>query len=170
VGNESTLIAGIEIPSTSPVFLSVVALHVLLALICVVVGFAAMMTNKHSANHPKLGLIYFWLLAAVFATSAVLSLMRWREDYHLFVLGMLSFGSAWLGRAAAARESPRSIRRHLSYMGVSYVLLLTAFYVDNGRNLPIWRDLPSIVYWVLPALIGVPLILRTLWRHPLARV
>ena len=25
-----------------------------------------------------------------------LSVMRWAENYHLFILGALSFGSAWL--------------------------------------------------------------------------
>lgn len=54
-------------------------------------------------------------------------------------------------------------------MGTSYVLLLTAFYVDNGKNLPLWRDLPQIAFWLIPAAIGVPLILRALWRHRLAR-
>lgn len=52
---------------------------------------------------------------------------------------------------------------------MSYVLLLTAFYVDNGKNLPLWRDLPPIAYWLIPAAIGIPLIAHALLRHPLAR-
>ncbi len=58
---------------------------------------------------------------------------------------------------------------HITGMGASYVLLLTAFYVDNGKSLPLWQDLPAIAYWVLPASVGVPLIIRALLRHPLAR-
>jgi len=27
-------------------------------------------------------------------------------------------------------------------MSLSYVLMLIAFYVDNGKQLPIWKDLP----------------------------
>ena len=54
-------------------------------------------------------------------------------------------------------------------MGLSYVLLLIAFYVDNGKNLPLWKDLPSVVYWLLPSAIGIPLIIWALLRHPLAR-
>jgi hypothetical protein len=54
-------------------------------------------------------------------------------------------------------------------MGLSYILMLTAFYVDNGKNLPIWRELPQIAFWLLPAAIGIPLIVRALMRHPLAR-
>jgi len=54
-------------------------------------------------------------------------------------------------------------------MGLSYVLLLTAFYVDNGRNLPLWRELPQWAFWVMPSAIGGPIIMYTLLRHPLAR-
>lgn len=54
-------------------------------------------------------------------------------------------------------------------MGTSYILLLTAFYVDNGKSLPLWKELPSLAYWILPTAVGVPLIVRALLRHPLAR-
>ena len=49
-------------------------------------------------------------------------------------------------------------------MGLSYVALLTAFYVDNGPHLPLWDRLPTITFWVAPALIGAPVILRALTR------
>ena len=52
-------------------------------------------------------------------------------------------------------------------MGTSYISLLTAFYVDNGKNLPLWRDLSPISFWFLPAAVGLlPLILRALLRSP----
>jgi hypothetical protein len=54
-------------------------------------------------------------------------------------------------------------------LSVPYVLLLVAFYVDNGRSLPVWRHMPETVYWLLPAAIGGPLILLAMVRHPLAR-
>jgi len=54
-------------------------------------------------------------------------------------------------------------------MGLSFALLLTAFYVDNGPNLPLWRELPSITYWLLPSVVGLPLIIRALLGHPLVR-
>jgi hypothetical protein len=54
-------------------------------------------------------------------------------------------------------------------MGLSYILLLTAFYVDNGKNLPLWNKLPQIAFWVLPAAAGIPFIVRALLRHPLVR-
>jgi hypothetical protein len=54
-------------------------------------------------------------------------------------------------------------------IGTSYVLLLTAFCVDDCKSPPLWKELPSLAYWVLPAAVGVPLIVRALLRHPLAR-
>jgi hypothetical protein len=54
-------------------------------------------------------------------------------------------------------------------MGLSYVLLLVAFCVDNGKQLPLWKDLPYFMYWLLPLAIGVPPVIRALLRHPLAR-
>jgi hypothetical protein len=45
--------------------------------------------------------------------------------------------------------------------------MLTAFYVDNGKNLPLWKELPQIAFWILPSLIGAPLVLRALPHHPL---
>jgi hypothetical protein len=49
------------------------------------------------------------------------------------------------------------------------VVLLTAFYVDNGKNLPIWRALPTLAYWLAPAAVGVPIIVYAMLRHPVAR-
>jgi hypothetical protein len=58
---------------------------------------------------------------------------------------------------------------HMTGMGASYVLLITAFYVDNGPNLPLWRELPQIAFWILPSLVGAPILLNSFFRHPLVR-
>ena len=58
---------------------------------------------------------------------------------------------------------------HVLGMGSSYVALLTAFYVDNGRQLPLWRELPIWTYWLLPTLVGAPVIVWTLLRHPVVQ-
>jgi hypothetical protein len=52
-------------------------------------------------------------------------------------------------------------------MGLSYILLLFAFYVDNGKQLPVWKDLPAFTYWLLPFAGGTPFIGWALLRHPL---
>lgn len=165
----TTNFAGIDIPSINPVFLTVVALHVLIASVSVVSGVVAMLSPKRVGRHPKFGSIYFWSLSLVFVSATILSAMRWYENYHLFILGLLAFAAAILARQAVRRRGPNWARLHITGMGLSYILLLTAFYVDNGHSLPVWKELPVIAYWILPGAVGIPLIVRALLRHPLAR-
>ncbi len=54
---------------------------------------------------------------------------------------------------------------HITGMSASYIVLLIAFYLDNGKNLPLWRDLPHLTYWLLPTAIGIPLAVRALIRY-----
>ena len=166
---ETIAVLGIPIPSTSPIFLTVVALHVLVGLICVVAGAIAMLSPKRSGRHPTFGTIYYWGLVVLFVSATGLSVVRWTEDYHLFILGLLAFLSATLGRAARQHLWYGWASVHITGMGLSYILLLTAFYVDNGKTLPLWKDLPVITYWLLPAAVGLPLIIYALLRHPFAR-
>src|SRR5580704_1034098 len=57
--SDTTVVAGIEIPSVSPVFLTVVAIHVLLGIACVITGFMAMLSEKRRGRHPQFGTIYY---------------------------------------------------------------------------------------------------------------
>ncbi len=167
MADETTVVLGIPIPSDDPVFLAIVGLHVLLGLAAVITGAVAMLSTKGRGRHSNWGTIYFWCLFGVFATMSALAFMRWAEDYHLFILGALSFGSAYFGRTALRRRWRQWPRLHLAGMGTSYILLLTAFYVDNGKNLPLWRELPEIAFWLLPGALGLPIIIYALVRHPI---
>lgn len=60
---------------------------------------------------------------------------------------------------------PRAVPIHITGMGLSFILMLIAFYLDNGKNLPVWKDLPSVTYWLVPGAVGVPLIVRALLRY-----
>ena len=156
-------VAGIEIPSHSPVFLAILAIHVPIGLLAVVSGVVAMLKEKRR-GHTRFGSIYFCCLGALFATSTALAALRWSEDYHLFALGALAFVAALIGREARRRRWTTAIDAHVAGMGLSYIVMLTAFYVDNGKTLPIWRDLPPLAYWLVPSVVGLPLIIRALAR------
>jgi cell division protein FtsW (lipid II flippase) len=135
--NESTtVVLGIPIPSTNPLFLTIVGVHVMFGLAAVTAGAIAMLSNKGRGRHSNWGKTYFWFLLGVFVTMSALSFMRWVENYHLFILGVLSFASALFGRIAVQRRWQQWPRLHLTGMATSYILLLTAFYVDNGRTCP----------------------------------
>jgi hypothetical protein len=166
----STVILGIEIPSTDPVFLGIIAIHIPLGLACVIFGAVAMLNPKGRGRHSKAGLIYYWCLGALFVSATLLAVMRWAENYHLFVIGMLAFISAWFGRSALRKRWPYWTRMHITGMGLSYMLMLVAFYVDNGPQLPLWKNLPHFTYWLLPLAVGLPLIIRVLTSHPLRQL
>jgi hypothetical protein len=169
MNGEPVVIGGLPIPSDAPLFLTALGVHVLFGLAAVVTGAVAIFSKKMAGRHPRFGTYYFWCLAVVFVSAAVLSAMRWTENYHLFALGVLSFSAGWAGRTARRRRWSHWLTVHISGLGMSYVLLLTAFYVDNGPHLPLWNQLPPIAFWVLPAALGVPAIAWALLRHPLTR-
>ena len=102
--DDTTTVAGITVPSDDPVFLALVALHVAIALACVIAGLGAILSNKGSRRHRAFGTTYYACLAAVFASATILSAMRWAEDAHLFVLGLVSFSAASFGRTAQRRN------------------------------------------------------------------
>jgi hypothetical protein len=169
VTDQGVVVLGIPIPSSSPLFLSIVAVHVVAGLICTVAGIVAMLAVKRAGRHPAAGTVYYWSLVVVFVSMAALSILRWPHNTHLFMLGILSFAAGTIGRTARRRRWRGWLRLHIIGMASSYILLLTAFYVDNGPNLPLWRLLPTLAYWLLPSLVGLPLMGWVLRRHTLMR-
>jgi uncharacterized membrane protein len=166
---DTTIVIGVPVPSVDPVFLAVVRFHILVGIACVVAGIAAMLSHKGRGRHLTFGTIYYCCLALVVASATGVSVVRWAENYHLFFLGALSLIAATVARTALRQRWHNWVRLHITGMGLSYILMLTAFYVDNGKNLPVWRELPQWTFWVLPSMLGAPIIIYTLLRHPLAR-
>jgi uncharacterized membrane protein len=94
-------VAGVEIPSTDPLFLAVVlGVHIPLGLVCVAVGALVMLSDKGRGRHSTLGTIYFWCLLALAmsATFAVGDALG--RELSSFALGLSSVPSAWFGRSA----------------------------------------------------------------------
>ena len=167
--SDTTIVFGVPVPSVDPVFLAVVRFHIVVGTACVAAGVVAMLSHKGRGRHSTFGTLYYWCLAVVVASATGLSVVRWAENYHLFLLGVLSLTAATVARTALRRRWPNWVGLHTTGMGLSYILMLTAFYVDNGKNLPLWKELPQITFWLLPAGLGIPLILYALVKHPLAR-
>jgi hypothetical protein len=168
------------IPPGSTAFHLLLAVHIPAGLTGVVTGAVAALSPKRHGRHRQFGTVYYWALSVVFATAAALAVLGWPQDAYLLVLGTLSFALASLGRTARRHHHhhhhhhhqwQRRNRRwmgwvgpHITGMSTSYIVLLIAFYLDNGKNLPLWRDLPHLTYWLLPTTIGIPLVVRAL-RH-----
>jgi hypothetical protein len=152
-------ILGDQVGSTAPVFLAFLAVHVLAGLAAVVAGATAALARKGSHRHVRAGRLFCRAITVVFATAAALAVMRWRQDYHLLIVGAVAFAAAAIGYLHRKRHWPGDTG-HIAGMGAGYVAMLTAFYVDNGPHLPLWDRLPSLTFWFLPAAIGAPIIAR----------
>jgi len=163
---ETTDLFGIPVPSTDPVFLAFVVVHIAISLVAVVSGFLAMFSEKTSSWHRTNGRVYFWSISTSFVTVVILSFMRWPHNIHLLTIGIVTFGLTFLGRKLSKVKSSGWTRLHTICMGLSYVLLITGFYVDNGKNLPFWRMFPIWFFYVFPSLVGIPIIIRVLRTHP----
>jgi len=162
-------IAGIVIPSNAPVFVALVAVHVAAGIVSIVAALTAALRRKGHGAHSRAGLLYYRALIVVCVTMTVLAILRWPEDNVLLILGWLSFIAAFVARRFIRGQSRWRVRAHISGMGSSFTLLLIAFYVDNGSQLPLWKNLPHTTYWLLPSVGGLGLIGRAYFRHPLAR-
>ncbi len=160
---------GLPVPDEGALFDAALAVHIAAGLTCVLTGTLAATAPKRPGRHTLSGRVFFWSLAVVFASSTTMAGLRLVEDWHLLVIGTLAFGAGCLGYLAGRRRRPGWMRVHIPAMGGAYIALFTGFYVDNGPHLPVWDRLPGLAYWLLPSLVGVPLILRALARRRLLR-
>jgi len=165
--SDTTIVFGIPVPSVDPIFLAVARFHIVVGTACVAAGIVAMLSHKGRGRHSTFGTLYYWCLAVIVASATALSVVRWSENYHLFFLGALSLMAATVARTALRRRWRNWVGLHIVGMGLSYIVMLTAFYVDNGKHLPLWKELPQIAFWLLPAAFGLPLVVHTLLKHPM---
>ncbi|HEX9041656.1 MAG TPA: hypothetical protein VF838_11600 [Trebonia sp.] len=159
------------IAGAGPVFLGFLVLHIPAGLTAVMTGVLAATAPKRHGRHTLFGTVYYWAIAVVFATAAAMAAIRPAQDGYLALLGALALALAAAGRDYRRHPGRRPWHRwpghipHILAMGSSYVVLLTAFYADNGKKIPLLDQLPTAAYWILPALIATPLIARSTVRH-----
>ena len=159
------------VAGTGPVFLAFLAVHVPAGLVAVISGALAATAPKRRGRHTQAGTIFYWAIVIVFATATALAVIRPARDWYLALLGALTLALAAAGRDYRRHPARRPWRRwpghvpHILAMGGSYTVLLTAFYADNGKNLPLWDQLPTWSYRALPALVAAPLMARSAARH-----
>lgn len=139
--------------------------HILSGVICIACGVGAMLSKKGQGRHVRLGDVYYWSLCWVCASAVLLGASHLRQDHSVILLGVLSFGSASIGRMAHRQRWHSWISTHIGGMGASYIAMLTALFVEEGENLPLLRKSPQILLRLLPTLFGMSLVALSLWRR-----
>ena len=147
--------------------------HALAGLTTVITGVMTFRLPKCRERHPRWGRRYLWAYTLVALSATILSVQRWNADAYLFFLAMLGYGFA-LGGYAARRFRQEPLMRsvfgkqwviaHIVGMIESYVVLWTAFYVDNAHLIPLLNRLPPLTFWVLPTVIALPFLVVSIFR------
>lgn len=138
-----------------------------------VTGVLAFRAPKRRGRHHRWGKCYLWAYTVVFLTATLLSVQRWPADAYLFALATIGYGLSLGGYGVRRfRRKPFLVRVlgkqwivvHIVGVIGSYVVLWTAFYVDNAHLIPGLKQLPTLTFWVLPALIALPFTMLSLFR------
>ncbi len=147
--------------------------HALAGLATGVSGVVAFSVPKRRGRHHRWGKYYLWAYTLVFFTATILSAQRWSTDAYLFFMALTGYGFALAGYGARRfRREPWLMRllgkqwivAHIVGVIGSYIVLWTAFYVDNAHLIPGLNQLPPLTFWVLPTAIGIPFIVRSISR------
>ncbi len=147
--------------------------HALAGLTTGVTGVVAFRAPKRRGRHHRWGTYYLWAYTVVFITATILSAQRWSTDAYLFFLALTGYGFALASYGARRfRREPWLMRllgkqwvvAHIIGVIGSYIVLWTAFYVDNAHLIPGLNQLPPLTFWVLPTVIGIPFIILSISR------
>jgi hypothetical protein len=147
--------------------------HALAGLTTGIMGILAFRAPKRRGRHHQWGKSYLWAYTVVFLTATILPVQRMPADAYLLVLATLGYGLALGGYAARRFRQEPQVRRlvgtqwvvvHIVGMIGSYVVLWTAFYVDNAHLIPGLKELLTLTFWVLPTLIALPFMVLSLSR------
>ena len=71
-------VLGVQVGSTAPAFLAILAVHAPAGTVAVVSGAGAALSRKGSARHVRFGRRYYAAIAVVFVTGSALAALRWR--------------------------------------------------------------------------------------------
>lgn len=143
-----------------PLFTLFLLIHILTGLVCLISGIVAMAARKKRGTHTLSGEIYHGAYVLVFITSVVMSIIHWDESAYLFYIGVFSYALALLGYLSAKVKWKNWLGSHIGGMLGSYIGIVTATIVVNISKIPVLNELPVLIFWFLPTIIGTPFIIR----------
>ena len=105
--SDVTIVAGIDIPFTSPCFSQSWVSTSLLDLFALSPGSSRCSARNDRVAIRRSAAFTFWSLSATLVSATILAAVRWSQDYHLFILGTLSFSAAFLDRISGRHYLPQ---------------------------------------------------------------
>jgi hypothetical protein len=141
-------------------FQIVLNIHIIAGTVCLITGFISMLSKKKRGKHTRSGELYHWSYVIVFLTSVMMAIIYWEKNAHLFFIAFFSYSFALMGYLAVKNKWKNWLASHIGGMLGSYIGIITATIVVNIPKIPILNELPIIIFWFLPSILGVPLISR----------
>lgn len=146
-------------------FKAVLLLHALAGFFGLLLGPIAMYAKKTRGLHTKSGIVYFYFMTAVCISGVVLSALSWEKNWWLSIVALFSYSFCWRGFRAEKLRGQNWLKAHISGMLGSYIAMTTAFIVVNVGRIDSFQNMPIIVFWILPTLVGAPLIRMMTSKH-----
>jgi hypothetical protein len=117
--------------------------------------------KKQKGKHTISGEIYHGSYVLVFISAIVMSVMHWEESAYLFYIAVFSYALALIGYVSAKIRWKNWLSGHIGGMLGSYIGIVTATIVVNIPKVPVLNELPVLIFWLLPTIIGTPFIFKT---------
>ncbi len=140
-------------------------LHIIAGTVGLVIGPISMYSQKRKGLHTQVGAVYFYAMTLVCLSAVALAILHWEQSWWFVFVAAFSFFFAWKGKRAVKNRKVGWIKSHISGMLGSYIAMTTALLVVNVSSIPGHQTIPTFIYWMLPTIIGTPLIVRTIKEY-----
>lgn len=139
-------------------FRAVLWFHIAAGIAGLILGPIAMRAAKASRLHARAGELYHWVMLAVCLSAAGLAWLDWARSWWFLPIAAGSYAFALVGYVAAKRRWPGWLAVHVGGQGGSYIAMVTAVLVVNWQMLTGTSGRASPWAWILPTLVGSPII------------
>jgi hypothetical protein len=133
-------------------------IHIVLGATALVVGVVAMRAAKRPGLHTRAGEAYHWIVLGVCVSAVAIALTDWARLWWFVPISVGSYAFALLGYVAAKRRWRGWLTAHVTGQGGSSIAMVTALLVVNWQPLTGIPGRATLWPWVLPTLVGTPII------------
>ncbi|MBP1970916.1 hypothetical protein J2Z83_003052 [Virgibacillus natechei] len=140
-------------------------IHIIAGSFCLLTGAINFSVKKEKGYHTRIGELYHIGYFVVFITSVWMAIINWSESAYLFYIAVFSYGLALFGYLARKRRWRGWLSMHIGGMAGSYIGIITAVLVVNGADIPLINQIPFLLLWFIPTIIGTPIIFMVSKRY-----